>query len=195
MAQVPSFLSGSRLTIRINQDVVAYAQNLTFSDDMRVMPVGGIGAYSFHTLEPTDYIGRGSMSITHYSDKVLKVLKSQNDLSTLPDNLKNTSTPADGDGNSFLRQNFFNPINLITSLSFTIDVHERDRTAGVTTGEFNNLSRVIYRLKNCRLSTYSIGFSPGSMVTENVSFLCTSVEDTRNELEKKRNNQIKLSNN
>lgn len=180
MSQVPSFLSGSRLTIRINQDVVAYAQNLTFSDDMRVMPVGGIGAYSFHTLEPTDYIGRGSMSITHYSSKVYDILKAQGAGASLPENLKSTAASTDGDGNSMLRDMFFNPINLITSVSFTIDVHERDRSED----SFNNLSRVIYRLKNCRLSTYSIGFSPGSMVSENVSFLCTSVEDTRSEPEK-----------
>ena len=182
MAQVPSFLSGSRLTIRINQDVVAYAQNLTFSDDMRVMPVGGIGAYSFHTLEPTDYIGRGSMSITHYSSKVYDILKAQGSGASLPENLQSTAASEDGDGNSLLRDMFFNPINLITSVSFTIDVHERDRIDN--SNPFQNLSRVIYRLKNCRLSTYSIGFSPGSMVSENVSFLCTSVEDTRNELEK-----------
>jgi hypothetical protein len=35
----------------------------------------------------------------------------------------------------------------------------------------------VYTLKDCRLSGYSFGFSPASLLQEGVTFICTSVSD------------------
>jgi len=185
--QIPSFLSGSKLEIRIGTAQIAYAQNLAFTDDMQVQPVGGIGSYSYHALEPTGYLGRGSMTLTHYSDRVRNALLAAgggaND-TMLPGNLKATGVnQTEADGNSMLRAEYFSPVRLLTSQSFDIVVYERgvDPAAGVPTNGDLLKNTILYTLRNCRLATYNIGFTPGSMVNETVSFMCTSISDHRAE--------------
>lgn len=178
--QLPSFLSSSQLQVRIGAAQIAYAQNLSFSDDMQVQPVGGIGGYSFHQLEPTGYLGRGSMTITHYSDAVLNALNSASQ-NNLPDNIKGSDGSVEADGNSFLRSEYFNPVRLMISQSFDIDVYERGYDAGAERPAPTNGGSIVYTLRNCRLTNYNIGFTPGSLVNENISFLCTSILDHRSE--------------
>ena len=182
--KIPSFSSGSKLAIRIGNANFAYAQNLSFTDDMAVQAVGGIGAFSYHALEPTGYIGRGSMTITHYSDKILKVLKEAS-TKNVPDNLKNTNyNNPEADGNSFLRAEYFNPVRLLISTTFDIDVYER-RAQGTTPADYRIESYLdgafTYRMKDCRFTSYSIGFAPGSLVNESVTFICTSIIDRGSE--------------
>ena len=185
MGLLPSFLSGARLSIRIGDAQIAYAQNLSFNDDMQVADVFGLGSHNAKALEPTGYIARGSMTITHYSDKVRNALVAAagggtTGTSVLPPDLQG-STPAPNkkhDGNSFLRGEYFNPARLLISQSFNIEVYERNQ---LPDGGVNNFGTITYILNNCRLANYNIGFSPGSLVQETVSFICTSITDTKSE--------------
>ena len=169
---LPSFLSSSQLEVRIGNTVLAYAQNMAWTDDMTNTPVGGIGSYSFHSLEPVAYIGRGSMTITHYSKAIFDVLKSIPN--ALPENLRDTQTQTNRDGNSLLVNEFFNPVQLLISRTFDINIYERSISSqnGTLSG---STSRVIYTLKDCRMTNLSITFTPGTLVAQVASFMCMHV--------------------
>ena len=172
--QLPSYLSSSQLEIRLGDNVLAYCQNLAWTDDMTNVPVGGVGAYSFHSLEPVAYMGRGSMTITHYSKAIFDVLK---DIpGALPENLAGTTVPDGRDGNTLLIPEFFNPVQLLISRTFDVNVYERslDTSASRLSPA---TSRVIYTLKDCRMTNMSLTFTPGSLINMVASFLCLHVID------------------
>lgn len=180
--QLPSFLNGSRLEIRIGSASFAYCQALSFSDDMTVQPVGGMGSFNYHALEPTDYAARGSIVITQYSDAVLSALKGISP-SLVPANVQGSAASGNGgaDGNSLLKAEYFSPIRLLTSLSFDINVYERNPSAANGSSFTGN---IVYQMINARFGSYNMGFSPGSMVNESLSFVCTSIQDYRSEIDK-----------
>jgi len=185
--QVPAFLTSSKLIITINGEVIAFAQNLSFTDDMMVQPVGGIGGINNYALEPTGYMGRGQMTITTYSDKTLNNITTEK----APGPLKDASVSDNKtyDGNSMLRHGFFNPLMILISSTFDIDVYERFFNEDGTFDEENKVSSVydsqsikLYTLESCRMNRYNIGFTPGSKVNETVGFICSGITDHRAEL-------------
>ena len=188
--QLPGFLSGSMLAIRIGRVNVAYAQALTFQDNMTVVPVGGIGSYQNHALEPTGYMARGSLTIIQYSTQVLNAMKPTNATASTvdknyPANIKETSASLagspgsiiDGSGNSLLRASWFSPGALIISSTFDIDVYERTVSNVLDPAVDTVQGRLIYRLENCRLTNYSVGWQPGSLVQETVQYMATRLVD------------------
>lgn len=187
---IPSFLSSAKVCIRVGNKVIAYAQNVSLSDNMQVTPVGQIGTYNYLALEPTGYMARGSMTITHYSNVVLAALHQADPTkANAPANLANVNTTASSpnDGNSMLDRNSFSPVNLLLSTTFNIDFYERMPIGIENSGKLviNNFGSdavplaPIYRLENVRLNGYSIGFTPGSLVNETVSFIATGLLDSR----------------
>jgi len=177
---LPSFLSSAMLEIRTGDTVLAFAQNLSFTDDMTNVPIGGIGSYSYSALEPTDYNARGSMSITHYSSAVLDVLKTVP--GALPANVPVNSATG-RDGNSLLLGQYFNPIQLISSLTFDINIYERgiSYTGQPIVGAASNPPGPIYTLKDCRLANLSLTFTPGTLIQQVASFMCLYVIDHTSE--------------
>lgn len=197
---IPSFLNGSRCVILIDGREIAYAQNLSISDDMSLTPVGGIGAYNYQANEPTGYLIRGSMSLTNYSDLVLNAnktalnavngnggqlsFKGGNPVKAAQSNSIQSSKGRDG--NSFLDINSFSPAALILSASVDIVIYERVATGVNANGggyatQVGGTGSPIYTISGVRLGSYSFNFSVGSLVTENVSFIGTSFIDHRAE--------------
>ena len=176
---LPSFLAAAQLEIHIGSTVMAFAQNCAWTDDMTNTPVGGIGSYSHQALEPTAYIGRGSMTVTHYSSLVA------NQLATIPDALvstaqKTNSISSKRDGNSLLVAEWFNPI--VLSISRTFDIVAYPKTLNVEQASGAVTSTVgtngpLYTLKDCRMTNLSFTFTPGTLVNQVASFLCRFVID------------------
>jgi hypothetical protein len=187
---LPSILSGSQLQIRIGGLNLAYAQTLTFTHDMTLIPVGGIGSITNHTLEPVRYLARGSLAITQYSDAILTAVKGLNTANPpVPANMINTAPQQSADsslggqtkdgfsGNSLLRSTFFNPVMLLLSATVDIDVFERKvPTTGLQAVESGAL---LYTIEGVRFNSYNLRFSPSSLVTENLGFLGMRVVDRR----------------
>lgn len=172
--KLPTFQKGSTLVIRVGDTELAYCQNISFSEDMMLQPVGGIGSFSMHAIEPTGYIARGSMTITHYSSKIL------NELSA--DQIPGDITKNDAkDGNSLLQGAYFNPVMLLASTDFDIHVYERNFGSEVLgkSKAVNINSAASWTITGCRLASYNIGWAPGSLVNESVSFLCRAIEDSK----------------
>ena len=170
--KLSSFMSGAQLVIRIGSVQLAYCQGISFSDNMTNVPVGGIGSYSFHAIEPVQYIGQGSLVITRYSTKLFdaaKKLSSAND-KALPANLQGSGQSPNRDGNSLLDGVQFNPSVLLLSATVDIDVYSRaddQKTASV----------LVYKLEDCRFTNYAFSFTPGTIVQENLTFICRGVID------------------
>lgn len=167
-----SFLSGSSLLIKIDGHTVAYAANLSFTDDVTTIPVGSIGSYSYDALEPTQYAARGSFAVTRYTREALAAIQNLGKASAIRANLSQKQMdPATGDGNSILVARHFNPQNLLLHTTFDIEVYFRG-------SQLNNDSNTLaYVCKDCRLTSYSIGFTPGSLTSEQAGFICLRVED------------------
>lgn len=170
---IPSFASGSTLVIRVGDRQVAYATSLSFVDDVSHAPIGGIGSYSYDALEPTQYIARGSFTIQRYAGSAHGA---NSDLGTTQSNLapnparSAANGPNNPDGNSMLYGSQFNPTGLLLSKTFDINVYEKltkDTLAPVA----------LFTIRNCRMTGYSIGFTPGQTVSENISFTCILIED------------------
>lgn len=180
---LPSFLSAAQLEIRIGDKVLAYCQNLSWTDDMTTTPVGGIGAYSFHALEPVGYIGRGSMAITHFSSLAMN-RNAATENNALPANLAGKTANTTRDGNSLMVQQFFSPAEILVSRTFDVNIYERRDPNGSLDENTH-----IYTLKNCRMTNLSMTFTPGTLVNQVVSFLCMHVVDLTMEDNFKAENQ------
>jgi hypothetical protein len=165
---LPSFQSGSNLYIYIGNVLVAYGTNLSLSQDMTNVGVGGIGSMSYDAIEPTAYAARGSFSITRYSKLASDAIQAKTAAPAASVPGRFGVTP-DVDGNSMLHPAQFNPINLIISKTFDIKVFERNAQTGVS-------GNLVYTAKDCRMTNYSMGFTPGSLVTENISFRCLRID-------------------
>jgi hypothetical protein len=183
--QIPSFASGSNLAIQIGGLHLAYGTNLSWSDDVAHAAVGGIGSYSYDALEPLQYLARGSFSLVRYSTEVRNLLSGQAPFGAAPARSALGASPTTGtDGNSMLRPGSFNPASLLLSRTFDIVVYERGYKAGVNpagtgstlTNSADTLNKV-FTLSDCRLTSYSITFTPGQLVTENLGFICILVTD------------------
>jgi hypothetical protein len=160
--QIASFASGSVLKIIIDGSTMAYATNLSFSDDVSHAAVGGIGSFSYDALEPLQYLARGSFSLMRHSQKATALL------SSLPERMKQGGV-GEADGNSMLKGNSFNPSQLLLSKTFDINVYEK--------GANDTLTDSVFTIHDCRLTSYSITFTPGQTVSENIGFICLRVQD------------------
>jgi hypothetical protein len=177
---VNSFASGSNLSIRFGNIVVAYGSNLSFSDDVSHAPVGGMGSYSYDTLEPLQYVARGNFSINRFSKLATDAIAAQATPGQLPSRMGATSSGTGTDltdGNTLLHPSQFNPARLLFSRTFDIDVYEGGPSSTALAGSDRGVSKLIFTLQNCRMTGYSIAFTPGALVGENISFMCIRVID------------------
>jgi len=180
---IPSFANGSALKITVDDKIIAYATNLSFSDDVTHAGVGGVGSYSYDALEPVQYAARGGFSVTHYSKAAMTAIVGGNALSAdkasnAPTRSSGNNSVNGGDGNSFLVANSFNPINLLTSRTFDIQVYQgaADATTGVRSPAKDSL---VFTCKDCRLTSYGLSFTPGTLVAEQIGFICIQVVDNQ----------------
>lgn len=169
--QLPAMQSGSTLVIKIDGVTLAYAQSMAFSDRMATAPVGGIGSFSYDALEPLQYSASGSMVITQYSkaafDAIGKITSTPNP--TTPGRVNSVPT------NTMLRAKWFSPVTLMVSKTFDLDVYNRVDAADPQKLE------LVYKLEDCRMNSYSMTFTPGSIVQENIGYLCLRVIDVKYE--------------
>ncbi len=167
--QIASFVSGSLLVIKINNNQIAYAQSLSFSENMSTQPVGGIGSYSYQAIEPLMYTARGSLQIMRYLTN-----KTDNNAGK-PGNYSKDQKTASPESNSLMNQGQFNPAMMLISQTFDIEVYEKaqyDANGVLSVDEIP-----LYVLKDCRLTNYNMAFSPGQLLSENVDYVCLRVLD------------------
>lgn len=180
------FLNGAELEIQISDPdygtfTMAYTQALSFSHNMRNAPVGGIGSYSQHTLEPLQYSAQGSMVITRYSEAAKKRATDAH----LPANLKGSTTSNWASGNGLLHRSHFNPVKLLVSKTFDIVVKSRASilaglTAASTKEQINDAVKdalPVYILYDCRMTNFSFNLTTGALLNETISFVCRGVKD------------------
>jgi hypothetical protein len=172
-----TILSGSMLVIKVGKLDFAYAQSLNFSERMNTQPVGGVGSYSYQTLEPLQYMASGSMVITRYSKKLIAGIVGSEE--TKIGNLPKSQISSENDGNSLLDRTQFNPLNLLISSTFDIDVYLKATLTGATAlvNATGYSEQLLYRIKDCRLTNYSMSFAPGQVLNETVQYVCLGVED------------------
>lgn len=174
---IPSFLSSAKLVIRIDGRTMAYATNLSISDRMSVAPVGGIGAYNADALEPLQYSVSGSFAITIYDEASLAALNQAAASGALVPNRATAHKPSGNfSGNSMFSKNFFSPLHLMISRTIDIDVYERSNDGNVLAGA-DKVEILTYKIHNVRLTSYSLTFTPGSLMQEQVGFIAMKMED------------------
>lgn len=181
---IPSFLSSAKLVIYIDGKRAAYATNLTFSDRMSAAPVGGIGSYNADALEPLQYAVNGSFAITMYDEQTLSYLKSLDPQTrslipmraTAHEPAVDASKAMTAAGNSMLTKNFFSPVHLMISRTIDIHVYERAPKAGQDFGAVMD-EILTYTVRNARLSSYSLTFTPGSLLQEQIGFVAMQMVD------------------
>jgi hypothetical protein len=166
--QIAAFQNGSMLVIKIGNVTLAYCQSLSFNQNVSLTAVSGIGAFSASALEPVQFSSGGSMRVVRWTKELYDAAGTDR----TPDNItSNTLSPDFTSGNGVVDVNHFNPVQLLLSATFDIDVFGRQDTTG-------NADLIpIYKLKDCRLTNYSFSFQPGSLLFEDMSFVCTQVQD------------------
>lgn len=181
---IPSMLTGSMVVLRIGDAKIAYCQNLRFQRNVAHAPIVGVGSYSVHALEPVDYSAGGSMTILRYTTDILfgspdeTTLPGRRDLlwgATIPENLRSAQQDYRRNGNSMIDSLSFNPAKLLLSHTFDIDVYEKSTIPA--TGEIISEGTKLFTFLDCRLTGYSFDFIPGSLLTENVDFVCRNIID------------------
>jgi hypothetical protein len=165
---IPSFASGSTLVIQVGKNRVAYASNLSFVDDVTHSPIGGIGSYSYDSLEPTQYLARGSFTMQRYSKLAFDA--NAPDPANNKNPVRSSVSAGVPDGNSMLFGSQFNPSGLLLGKTFDILVYEK-----ATNGTL--MADPLFTIKDCRMTGYSISFTPGQTVSENLNFMAILIED------------------
>ena len=174
MGTLPQMATGAGLVIKINSVTIAYAQSMSFADRMATAPVGGIGSYSYDAIEPLQYSASGSMVITQYSQAALDAISQI----TKPSRVDNPGRVNATQGNTVLRSKWFSPLMLMISSTFDIDVYNRAQSS---TDAAISIGDLVYTLQDCRLNAYALTFTPGSLVQENIGYLCLAVIDRKYE--------------
>jgi hypothetical protein len=169
---VSSFLNGSNLVIKIGTTTVAFAQGISMSDDIGHVPIGGIGSFGYSAIEPLQYSARGNLQILRYSNKTLAGRNTETSAS-IPARVTPNKDNVSQDGNSMLHRVHFNPRKLILSRTFNIDIYERVGTGSVV----NTDLKLSYTLEDCRLTSYSMTFTPNQAISEQVGFICIKLLD------------------
>ena len=173
--KLASFMSGAQLVIYVGGVKVAFAQGISFQESMDNVPVGGVGSFSYHAIEPLRYSASGSLTITRWSSKLATLIKAANPVG-LPDPILKAKVLDNRDGNSLLDGVAFNPVKLLASATFDIHVYSKLPDATGSTKDFASMVPV-YTLHDCRMSGYSFGFSPATLLQEGVTFIVTKVSD------------------
>ena len=176
----PTMLTGSRLVIYVDGVAMAYAQSLSFSDRMAVAPVGGIGSYSYDALEPLQYSASGSMVITEYSQAAWDAIDGMG-----KSVVKNERAQTTTGSNSLLRGAWYSPVSMMSSSTFDIKVYSRAKQSALAGVQGANAAvtdlLLRYSLNDCRMNSYAVTFTPGSLVQENIGFMCLTVIDEQYE--------------
>jgi hypothetical protein len=135
------FLHGATLEIVINDPgaggvfTMAYAQAISFSHNMRNLPVAGIGSHGHHALEPVQYSGQGSLVITRYS-----AAAKQKGGTKIPGNIGTNNKW--GSGNGLLHRIQFNPIKMLVSQTFDITVRSKLTTNSTAVADASNIAQL-----------------------------------------------------
>jgi len=156
----PTFQNGSNLKIRIDHQVHAYATGISFSEDIAVAAIGGIGSYSYDAIEPLQHAVRGSFVITQY---LAPAFNSDFMAGKKPTRAGSIQS------NTYTGSVSFQPKSLVSLATFDIEVFQKGATP--------TLDTTLYIIKDCRLTSYNMNFVPGSLVTERVSFIALEVND------------------
>jgi hypothetical protein len=175
--KIASFLNGSMLVIRIGNVQLAYCQSLSFNQNMTLTPVGGVGAYNNHALEPVMFTAGGTMRVVRWTTEDWKDRTAGGtSTKTVPENLQGNSgildTTTFTSGNGIIDKLHFDPLNLLLSSTFDIHVHGRQDASSNTIS-----AKPLYSLIDCRLTGYSFSFQPGSLLFEDMSFVCLQVQE------------------
>jgi hypothetical protein len=170
--KLASFLNGSLLVVKINNVTLAYCQSISFNQNMNLVPVGGLGAFSYHALEPVQFAAGGNMRVVRWTTEEWNEIGSK----AVPENLSETSGGVVSkdftSGNGLVDRNHFNPVNLLLSATFDIDVYGRESSSSEAL-----TAKPLYKLKDCRLTNYSFSFQPGALLYEDMSFVCLQIEE------------------
>lgn len=173
------FLDGSQVVVKIDGVELAFCETISFNDSMQVQTTFGIGNYGPHTVEPLQYAASGNLRILRYTSQALKIGNTSGAIASGASVKKNipaiegkNANPRGADGNSMMFLNSFSPIRMLLDTTFDIEVWTR-------TG--NGARLLSYVLKDCLITNLGIAFSPGSLVNENIGFVCLRVDDVRAE--------------
>lgn len=175
--KIAPFMDGSQLVIKVDGRKVAFCESLSFNDNMQVQTTFGIGSYGPHTVEPLSYNASGSMRILRYSSEAFNNLGSDATLGVvknIPSAGKNNVNPRGADGNSMLWLNSFSPLRMLLETTFDIEVYTRTVNAQ---GQESLIKSFV--LEDCLVQSIGIGFNPGALVSENISFTCLRIIDQR----------------
>lgn len=176
-SQLAKGLNGSECVIRIGDRVLAYGSSINFNEDFANQVIGAISSSGPLALEPVQYSGgSGSFTITRYAVQ---------DAPALAPGVSNPQLAAnatDAKDNSFLSRNAFSPARILMDNTFDIIIESK--------GGPGKSATVEYKLVDCLLTNYSIGFNPGGISSENVSFECRLVVDPGAEPNKENNNLL-----
>lgn len=148
--QISSYVTGAQLVIRVDGEVYAYAQSLSFNESFSNQPAGGLGSIAYTNLEPLAYSARGSLQILQHEDM---------------------------SANPLLLRDQFNPVNLLVSSTFDIEVLMKVSPGG-NAAKAGGVNAVKYTLKDCRLTNYSISFSPNQLVSPSVDYVCQQIVES-----------------
>jgi hypothetical protein len=179
MASKPGFLTGASAKVKLNDHTVAYAQDVSYTTDLEVMPIEVMGSYEVVAYEPLAYRVRGSMSIVRYT-KNTKTL---------------TSIPGTSDsGNAFLAGGYdgaaddavsaqFDPSKIIQGSTCDLVIYQKqwDGTAEslqevvkIRDVKFTQMSGTLNKRGNLVVSANFVGMlvdEDGVATTSNISLV------------------------
>lgn len=171
--KIAPFMDGSQLIIKVDGQIIAFCESISFNDNMQVQTTFGIGSYGPHTVEPLSYSASGSMRILRYTSEALNSpSKDKLNIPHVASKSKNDASKRGADGNSMLWLNSFSPIRMLLETTFDIEIWSR-------TGIGQNDRVKSFVLKDCLMQGINLSFAPGSLVSENISFTCLQIIDQR----------------
>jgi hypothetical protein len=168
VADSPKFFNGANLIIKIGDKTMAYATGISFQHGMATAPIQVLGAIGSQGLEPLSYSASGSFSVLSFVNKESgEAIKPENKINIEKKATADTSNNDQlGNSSYLLHESHMNHRKILLSEVFDIEILAKQNTKDL---------RSIYKLIGCRLTDWSLSFSPGQLASERYGFVCKQI--------------------
>jgi hypothetical protein len=164
---IPTFVTGANARIKVDGITFAYAQDVSYSIAVDVIPIETMGRYEAAAQEPVNYAVGGDLAIVRYTKAAIT---NANNNGTAP---KGTNANGNGIGNvqgGLTGQNMsghLNPGQILLSKTWDLDVFQKkqDSSGNISVDES------IIKVRDCRFTRMSGGLSKRGILVDRFSFV------------------------
>lgn len=172
-----SFVTGANAKIKVGGKTFAYAQDVSYSVSVDVIPIETMGRYEAVTNEPVNYSVAGELNVVRYTN--IAKSNSMPGAATGGNGLGNVDYTTGGNAADEI-----NPANLLFSQSWDLSVYQKTQAAATGAGAAaaagtaaTTESSEFITIRDCRFTRKSAGLNKRGILVDRLSFVGILADD------------------